>query len=62
MPKKTRKNIYVLEGKKYTDFNRAIARAVDMSLERGGEDVNVVEHGQTGTYAITVRAQAKQIS
>jgi len=61
MPKK-KKNTYEVEGQTYKSFATAIARAADLSLERDGDDVNVVEHGQTGNYVITIRAQAEQIS
>jgi len=56
----TKKNTYDVEKKKYRDFAAAAARAVDLSLERR-EAVVVVEHGQTGTYAISITAQAEQV-
>lgn len=55
------KNTYVVDRKRYKKFSDAAARAVDLSLERD-EGVVIVEHGQTGTYAITVRAQAEEIA
>lgn len=58
MPQK--KNTYVVEKKKYRDFAAAVGRAADLSLERR-EAVVVLEHGQGGTYAISITAQAEQV-
>ena len=58
MPQK--KNTYVVEGKKCRDFAAAAGRAADLSLERR-EAVVVLEHGQGGTYAISITAQAEQV-
>ena len=58
MPRK--KNTYDVEGKKYRDFAAAVGRAADLSLERR-EAVVVLEHGQTGTYAISITARAEQV-
>lgn len=59
MPKQ-KKNTYEVEGKKYRDFAAAVGKAADLSLERR-EAVVVVEHGQSGTYAISITAQAEQV-
>jgi hypothetical protein len=48
MPK-TRKNTYVVDGKKYTTFAAAAARAVDLSLQTESQEVTVV------------RAEAEQV-
>jgi len=58
MPKK--QNTYVVEKKKYPSFEAAAGRAVDLSLERR-EAVVVLERGQTGTFAISITAQAEQV-
>ena len=59
MPKQ-KKNTYEVEGRKYRDFTAAVGRAADLSLERR-EAVVVLERGQTGTYAISITAQAEQV-
>jgi hypothetical protein len=58
MPKK-KQNTYEIEGLKFKSFASAAAKAVDMSLERG-DPVTIVEHGQTGTYFISVQANSEQ--
>ena len=56
-----KKNTYDVEGKKYRDFAAAVGKAADLSLERN-EAVVVVEYGQTGVFAITIRAQSEEIT
>jgi hypothetical protein len=58
--KKKKKNTYEVEGEECRDFATAAGRATDLSLERR-EAVVVLEHGQTGTYAISITAQAEQV-
>ena len=58
---KQKKNTYDVEGKKCRDFAAAVGRAADLSLERR-EAVVVVEYGQTGVFAITIRAQSEEIT
>jgi hypothetical protein len=61
MPKTKNKNTYVVDGKRYDAFEKAAARAVDLSLQTESQEVTIVEHGQTGTYNIVVRAEAEQV-
>ena len=55
-----KQNTYEVEGKRFKTFAEAAAKAIDVALERG-EGVAIVEHGATGTYAITIRAESEQI-
>lgn len=57
MPK-SKTNTYECEGKRCKSWGEAVGRAADLSLERG-DSVTVVEHGQTGTYYISITAQAE---
>jgi hypothetical protein len=61
MPK-TRKNTYAVNGRKYATFEKAAARAVDLSLQTESQEVTIVEYGQTGTYNIVVKAEAEEAS
>lgn len=58
MPK-AKKNTYECEGKRCKSWGEACGYAADLSLQQG-EAVTVVEHGQSGTFHITIRAQAER--
>lgn len=61
MPKKKQSpNTYEIEGRRQKSFEAAAAKAIDLSLTRGGDQVTIVEHGQTGTYYIGVTAAAEK--
>jgi hypothetical protein len=59
MSKKHEKRYYTIDRKRYETFAKATEYAVGMAIE-SGEDVTITEHGTTGTYYITVRAQAEE--
>jgi len=60
MPK-AKKNTYAIGRKKYDTFEAAAGAAVDLSLQTESQEVTIVEHGQSGTYNIVVRAEAEQV-